>query len=220
MSENIDILTKIDEICPKGLSNRHSYFQLQYFVVGKEPTIQAKIHTCKKELISRKDEIESLSVGLDDLYDQKQLHEISIEEEKKGEGKDKDKNPKIKEIHVRMNRRKLKAIDNQIKSTLSMIKAKEEEANFLIGLYEKLIEIEPEKDWDSLDVQAEFWNARLSREIESRLLMGQSPSPDDFQTVLSLPPGMPVKEWTTKLVEQKREEIKNKLETSTGNKKS
>jgi prephenate dehydrogenase len=37
------------------LTGRHSYFQLKYFIVGKEPTPQAKIWQCLREMKARRD---------------------------------------------------------------------------------------------------------------------------------------------------------------------
>ena len=94
------------------------------------------------------------------------------------------------------------------------LRAKEDEANFLIGLYEKLLEIEKEKDWDSLEVQAEYWNAKLTREIESRLMLGELPNIEDFKTVLALPAGMPIRDTTLKLIESRKNQVRDMLQSA------
>jgi len=205
MSESKNLIDKIDELCPEGHRNQHSYFQLQYFVIGKEPTIQAKIRACKKELLSRKDEIESIVVALEDLCDQRRLHELEIEKIKEA---NEAPLPEEEQIRIRQTRRRIKGVDHQIESFASTIKAKENEANFLIGLYEKLIEVEPEKDWDSLEVQANYWNAKLTQEIETRLLLSQQPNPEDFKTVMAMPSGLPIKDATVKLIEGRKGDVK------------
>jgi hypothetical protein len=197
MSETKTLIEKIDEICPTK-SARHSYFQLQYFVVGKEPTVQAKLRTCKIELLSRKNEIEAITVAIDDLYDKMrllELHGVRLPESE------------MEEINLRREGRHKIALEHQLQELRVTLAAKEDEANFLIGLYEKLLQVEPEKDWDSLEVQCEYWNAKLSREIESRLMLGELPNIEDFKLVLSLPNGMPIKDTTLKMIQDRRKAL-------------
>jgi len=195
-----ELSQKIDEIVPEGRRNRHSFFQLQYFVIGKEPTVQARIQACKNELIVRKDEIESLMVMLEGLYDQFRIEELKIEEIKKSRRPDQIQ--EIDQIQIREFRRKIKGFEYQIEDFKGKLQGKEEEANFLLGLYDKLCEIEEPKDWDSLPVQAEYWNARLTRDIESHLMLGKTPDAEVVQTVLALPDGMPIKAITHQLMKR------------------
>ena len=196
-----ELSKKIDEIVPEGRRNRHSFFQLQYFVIGKEPTVQARIQTCKTELLSRKDEIESFLTMLEEAYDQYRVYEINIEQIK--DGRHRDQWSEVDELNIRKIRRQMKVLDHQIQDFKAKLQAKEDEANFLIGLYEKLCEIEEPKDWDSLPVQTEYWNAKLTRDIEAQFLSGKTPDAEMLKCVLSLPPGMPVRD---KLI-KKNEEV-------------
>lgn len=204
MNQTQELFRKIDEICPDGQRNRTSYFQLQYFVVGKEPTIQGKIQSCKREMLSRKEHIQAVMVELEDVTDKKILERIQLDNVATTEGL----LPEAKEVIARSHKRKIKALDARIEYCQNEIRAKEDETNFLIGLYEKLIGLEAEKDWDSLEVQAEYWNAKLTREIESRLMMGQLPNVEDFKTVMALPQGMPIKDLTKQLIANKKAEVK------------
>ena len=203
MSQNI--IQKINEICPNPSNGRHSYFQLQFFVIGKQPTLQAKIRTCKVELLARKNEIEAVIVSIDDLLDRIKLEELAIE-----------KNKRLVyaaateeiAIETRQHERKKVSLEHQVNELKNTLTAKEEESMFLIGLYEKLIAVEAEKDWDSLEVQAEYWNAKLTREIETRLMLGELPNVEDIKTVLSLPNGLPIKNATLQLVQQREKVAK------------
>ena len=204
-----ELSQKIDEIAPEGRRNRHSFFQLQYFVIGKEPTVQARIQTCKGELISRKDEIESFMTMLEEAYDQYRVYEFNIEQIK-GE-RHPDQIEEMDQLNIRKLRRQMKVLDYQIEDFKAKMRAKEDEANFLIGLYEKLCEIEEPKDWDSLEVQSEYWNAKLTREIETQLLLGNKPDAETLKSVFVLPSGMPIKEITNGLI-RKGEELFAKQE--------
>ena len=218
----MNLIQKINELFPNKPNNRHSFFQLQYFVVGKQPTIQAKIRTCKIELLSRKSEIEAVVVSIDDLLDRIKLEEMEIEcisgncETGQIEIRPHERNKKVPQhqmteynkIDSRQHERKKLALEHQIDELKATLTAKEEECVFLIGLYERLIQIEPEKDWDSMEVQTEYWNAKLTREIESRLMLGELPNIEDFKTVLSLPDGIPIKDATLKLIHDRQQAYK------------
>lgn len=205
MNQTTDLIEKINEICPND-NRRHSYFQLQYFVVGKEPTIQAKLQSCKTEMSSRRDHILATTLEIEELLDKKRLEQLAIEKIKSST--ENDKLLEVEQILIRQHRRKIVALEDRIGYLQRDIRAKEDEANFLIGLYEKLSSIESEKDWNSLEVQCEYWNAKLTREIEARLIMGQLPNVEDFKTVMSLPSGMPVRDITNKLISDKSEAVK------------
>lgn len=204
-----ELFEKIDAIAHNGRRYRHSFFQLQYFVIGKEPTIQAKIEACKRELIDRKDAIQSFNNGLEELYDKKRLEEIKIEELKESKESEDYQSERVN-ILIRQIQRRIKSFNFEIEDMTNRIAAKEDEANFLLGLYEKLNEIEKPKDWDSLEVQAEYWNARLTRLIESQLILGKSPNSEDFLTVLSLPDNMPIKVATKKLIQENKAAVEKK----------
>lgn len=45
----------LEEILKKVPSARHSYFQMQHFVLGNEPTIQGKLWQCLLELKTKKE---------------------------------------------------------------------------------------------------------------------------------------------------------------------
>lgn len=200
------LISKIDELCPNGPRRKHSYFQIQYFLIGKEPTIQAKIQACKTELLSRRDAIKSYEDSIDDLYDQKRLEEIRLEEMKQKNNL--EDLSELMQINIRRVHRKISSINYKINETREEIKAKADESNFLIGLYDKLCNIEEERDWDDLQVQAEYWNARLTQEVESRLLLGQSPNTEDFKTILALPDNMPIKQLTRQLIENGKNKVR------------
>jgi len=74
-----EIMERINKILENELSERHSYFQLKYFVIGKEPTLQGKMWQCIRELRSRKDSLDSTEIQNHELNDKKELIDIKIE---------------------------------------------------------------------------------------------------------------------------------------------
>jgi len=206
-----ELSKKIDELAPEGRRQRHSFFQLQYFVIGKEPTVQSKMQACKNELIVRKDEIESFLTMIEESYDNYRIEELRIEEIK--QNRHPDQLNEVEQINIRNARRKMKVIDYQIEDFKQKLRGKEEEANFLIGLFEKLCEIEEPKDWDSLEVQGEYWNARLTQEIETRLLLGNPPEPEVLKSIYAMPEGLPVKDTIRQLIKHRQEALGNRENT-------
>ena len=59
---NQELIAQLDEVLKNEPVNRHSYVQLKYFLIGKEPTIQAKMWQCIKELKTRRDSLNALEL--------------------------------------------------------------------------------------------------------------------------------------------------------------
>lgn len=206
-----NLLEKIDEIVPEGNKHRHSFFQLQYFVIQSEPTIQSKINACKRELVSRKNSMEGILLSIEEAYDQKELHELNISEiQSNTQPDDEFFVIRRREITIKQARRKIRSLESQIQDLKDKLQGYEEEANFIIGLYYKLIEREPEQDFYTLQNQAEYWNAKLNRELESRLLLGQIPDTELIKTIYNCPDAMPVKQNMQKLIETVSKAAQNK----------
>lgn len=115
-----------------------------------------------------------------------------------------------REITIKQARRKIRSLESQIQDLKDKLQGYEEEANFIIGLYYKLIEREPEQDFYTLQNQAEYWNAKLNRELESRLLLGQIPDTELIKTIYNCPDAMPVKQNMQKLIETVSKAAQNK----------
>lgn len=78
MSNNIikkasDILNKFET------PDRHSFFQIEKFIIGKEVTVQAQLWSIVRELQSRKETIENLELDLENAEDNLELFDIKIE---------------------------------------------------------------------------------------------------------------------------------------------
>ncbi len=73
-----DLYKELDKIIEKEVVNRHSLFQLKYFVVLKEPTTQARLHTCLQELQTRREGMKAAELEIEELLDNKALFGIKI----------------------------------------------------------------------------------------------------------------------------------------------
>jgi hypothetical protein len=73
MKDEIDELLKTNNI-----NQRHSYFQLKYFLIGKEPTLQSKMWQCLRELKTRSESLKNIVLENDDLKDKIEILEEKI----------------------------------------------------------------------------------------------------------------------------------------------
>lgn len=205
MSNNL--FAKMDEVLKKAPENRHSYYQLKHFIIGKEPTVQAKMWQCLKELQTRKETIDNLIVEIADLHDDVALIDVEIEKENVTKSKTfKDKYTKelaVKEMDIRI--RKLKRSADRINRNITKLGEKLEfsiqEARFFLQAFEALEKVEPLKDYDDHDAQKELWEARIAEEINLRILLKQGLTTDLVKTALTLPEDSVVKVEVEKMIQ-------------------
>jgi len=176
---------QVDSILKSNVPNRHTIFQLNYFVIGKEPTHQAKMKRCVEELKSRKSTIESLIMEIDDVMDRNELMKLENADD---------------EIKKRMLNRRIIQNEISIEKLKEQVKNTEEEMVFFVEAFNQLNEVEAFRDWDDIEVQTEYWNAKMLEEVNYRIMMNM---PIDFEivkTVLSLPSETPVKKKIVSLI--------------------
>lgn len=192
MSSNDELFTKIDEVLQKAPENRHSYYQLKYFVLGKEPTTQAQLWQCLRELQVRRETIDTIKTQIEDTKDEIEL--LKIDHDKFYSEDDLTyQNSKLNDICKRekvIRTRRLKRREESLLSNINKLEKKLEfttqEAKFFLQAFEALEKIEPLKDYDDFESQSQYWEAKLGEEINFRMLMRQPLSPDLLKTALSL----------------------------------
>lgn len=175
--------------------DRHTFFQLSFFVIGKEPTHQAKLKKCVDELKCRKRAIDSMMLEIDDLNDKNELLSVEINA--------------MDEVRKRMTNRRIVLNKRSIEDILSKIKGQKEEAAFFVKTFEKLNGIEKIKSWDDPDVQLEYWNAKYMEEINYRILVGLPIEMDMLKSILAMPDTNVKKKVLSLLVNKKTIEEKN-----------
>ena len=207
MSNYNELFDKINKVLTKAPENRHSYYQLKYFVLGKEPTIQAQLWQCLKELQSRKETIETIIMQIADTTDEIEL--VKIENDKfYADDNITYQNVKLNElcklervIKSRRLKRKEESMLNNINKMEKKLKEEIQEARFFLQAFEALEEVEPLKDYDDHEAQQEFWEAKISEEINLRVLTKQPLPSDLLKTALSLHEDSKVKEQVSNLLD-------------------
>lgn len=205
-------IEKLQSLIPEN-SERHSFFQLKHFIISKEPTVQGKLQACIRELNSRKNELQAIEVELADEHDNKRLLEIRMERPRK----DTERNDILK----RKLKRQLMAKDARIQYLRKRLKSVEQEAHFILEIYEWLLTQEPLKDWDDFKVQGDYWNQKLLNELHVKLILTNSIDTELIHSILAMPENSPVKAEMLKLysnrvqslqIDKKKEDQKQQIE--------
>jgi len=191
-----NLIEKIENLTSHSIVSRHSYFQLKYFLIGKEPTNQAKMWQCLKELQARRDNLESLSLQIEEEKDKLELQEINFLKLNKIKNKEDIDDLSKREIEIKD--RKINRLTLSVKNTIKTLEEKkkfiEEECEFFIQTFKNIEKIEPLKHFDDLDSQKEYWGTKLLEKINLKILLENHIDTELVETVLSLPDDIPIKQ--------------------------
>lgn len=208
-----DLLQEIDEVLKNEVVQRHSYFQLKYFLIGKEPTTQAKMWQCLRELKTRKESLDSLELEIADTKDKIDLLDIGIEKLKVQRDNctvyppwnTENYNAHDPQIFEELDRRecdiKIRQLERQKKAAeaglLQLAERKKwlcEEAKFFLETFKNLHNTEPLKHYDDLQAQKQYWGERLANKLNLRMLTNNQLDIDLVETIVALPDDIPVKQ--------------------------
>lgn len=214
MSGYEEFFQKIDTVLEKAPENRHSYYQLKYFVIGKEPTIQSKLWQCLRELQSRKETIESVGLQIEDIKDEIELARIEVEKLEINEFS--TKNERLDEVYGREKSVKLRKLKRKEESLVENINKLErklkfeiQEARFFLQVFEDLEKVEKVKDYDDYEAQKEYWENKISEEINLRILTKQPVNAELIKTALSLHNGSEIKSNMVGILENCRVQLES-----------
>lgn len=206
MATKEEILAQAKNVLRTEVVDRHSFFQLQHFVIGKEPTHQARLWRCVREIKARSENLDALKLEIDDKKDSLRLSELDFEMPVHvGDEFEQQAQERIR-IHKRQIKRKMIGIEHDLQTLEAKQNYLLEEIEFFIRCYAKLSETEKLKPWDDTESQKEYWNAKLSQEMSSKLLMRLPVDTELLKTILALHDSSPVKQETIKLLEEIKQE--------------
>ena len=222
MSNKI-MLDLIDKALENEVCSRHSYFQLRYFLIGKEPTIQAKMWQCLRELKTRRESLSALDLEIEETKDKIELLNINIEKikiEQNFEEPDNTKGHLI--IYIELNKQegdiKIRQAERQIKSAevnLAQLTEKqkwlEEECQFFLQTFIVLEKTEKLKHFDDVDSQKQYWSDKLTNKLNLRMLTGNPLDIELIETIISLPDDMPVKKQTINTLNNRHAQMADAL---------
>ena len=177
---------------------KHSDFQIENFMIGKEPTPNGQIWQCIRELQSRFESLENLKLEIEELYDNMDLKKLDMRILEIKRSKNSDVN--LKEIFEAKNHIKLKKIKRKIKSmekTLDSLLEKknclELESEKICNIFKDLISKHGYSDFEDSKAQAEYWDAKFKLDLNLCSILGYNISIDLVKSAISLPEDTPVR---------------------------
>lgn len=205
-----ELIEKVESILNKvDLPDRHTFFQLEKFVIGKEPTVQAQLWQIVREMQARIETVDSYRKQLEDAEDTLELFDLKIErqnralrEESNNETTYSDLNLKEYEINIRKLQRDKESLVLSARKVNKKLKCILEELAFLTMAYDNIVKNHGEiKSIDNEEAQRELWNEKLLEEFNLRVILQRPLEPEFIRTVLCLGDDSPVKQHVVKLVE-------------------
>ena len=203
-----DLMFQLATVLKNKVIERHSYFQMKYFIVNKEPTTQAKLWQCLREMKSRFEALEALSLELEDGKDNLELINIKIDKlAKKVEIYEENEEVTKRELEIQLKkiiRRKVAAFKN-IQQLAEKKISLEEEARFFLEMFRVWSEVESLKSFDDFDAQCQYWQEKLQNKLNLKLMMNSGIDTELIETVLALPDQAPIKQQTIKSLDTRHE---------------
>lgn len=209
-SDQASLNDKIDTILgQEKIVNRHSLFQLKYFVINKEPTHQRRLWRCIEELKVRKDGLDALQLQIDETEDNIELCVIELEkmENERKQGSLVVMDEREYKIMRRKSERKRQSLFAGLQRLLKTKQEQEEEARFFAESFQILEKQEPLKPFDDFHSQLEYWNERYAQMLNMKILLQLPIDTELVSSVLSLPDGSPVRRQAVALLENQQKQF-------------
>jgi hypothetical protein len=194
-------MSQIDKILEFEITGRSSFFQLQHFVIGIQPTTQSQMWQCLRELKTKKEASKHLLLDIDEMKDNIILAEIELEKTKKIDVID-SLDKKEKDIHIRKTERRINASKEALVGLEKRLNEELEESSFYIKAFLHLNDQEPLKKFDDPSAQREYWNAKLSQDLNLSLLLRRPISTETAKSILSLNDEAPIKKQLINIIDQ------------------
>ena len=205
-----DLREEVKELLKNEVAQRHSYFQLKYFLIGKEPTYQSKMWQCLRELKTRHESLEAIELEREEVKDKIALLDISVLRSEKFAGDELDR--KEADIRLRQLQRQKKALEKNLGDLDERERWLKEECLFFVETFKNIEKIEPLRPFDDLEAQCQYWNERLTTKANLKMLTQNTVDSELVETIISLPDDLPIKKHTLRNLNLKQEQTLRQLE--------
>lgn len=194
------LFDKVQTLLAKAeMPERHTFFQMKNFIVGKECTVQGQLWQITRELRARQDSILALHDQLEDAADNVALLEITVERLRAPADED-ELQGRERQIKIRKVERERASLERTIQTLKNKSKYLLEEMAYLFTAHETLNKIQAMKPLDDVDAQKEYWNEKLTEELNLRLLLRHPLDCDFVKTILALEDTSPVKKQMVEIL--------------------
>lgn len=197
-----ELIEKTDQILANArIPERHSDFQIEKFLIGKEPTAQSQLWQITKELRARQDTREALVDQIEETEDV--IDELQIKLNIRRGLIVQDEPEELKNIQIRRLQRQKRSAERSLEKLKMKYRYLLEEMRCLVAGYEKITaHVGPMKSFDDEQAQREYWNEKLLEEFNLRVIF-QRPLDNEFvRTVMALDDDAPVKRHVSGLIQQ------------------
>lgn len=209
-----DLTAEMEKLLETEVAQRHSYFQLKYFLIGKEPTNQAKMWQCLRELKTRRQSLKAICLENEDLKDKLELLDINRKRKEaeldKNDGSDELLFKEIR-IALRQINRQIQALNENLKEIEERKKWIEEESRFFVETFKNLNKIEPLRHFDDFESQKEYWNEKLTQKVNLKMLTQNSIDSELVETIVALPDEVQIKKQTLQTLTFKQNQLLQQL---------
>lgn len=191
-----EIQKNLLETCQKyNLPQRHTDFQIEHFIIGKECSIYGRMWQCLRELQNRKDIVESLDLELLEIQDNLALENLSLKEmQYKLHDEIDDEDPVIAEIAVEKQKiliakqkRKINSVQNSLDKTLARKSDVLAESAKFLSLFQEIINDKSFVDINDPNAQLEFWNSKFHAELNLTAMLNHPINSELVKSVLAMP---------------------------------
>ena len=174
------MLNKIKEIIDKNIVvNRHSDFQIEKFIIGKENTPSAQAWQCVRELKSRYDNLTNLEMEIENVLDDIEIKKIEIEEEK-------EKNTRKTPFLVRKLERSLNNLFINYNKLIENKKNYLDECAKFLEIFDKIENQNKILEWNDSEAQAQYFENKFRNEMNLDFLLGHPVNKELVKSILQL----------------------------------
>ena len=192
------MLNKIKEILDKNIVvNRHSDYQIEKFIIGKELTLDAQAWQCIRELKTRYESLVSLNMEIENILDDIEIKKIEIEEEK-------EKNSRKTPFLVRKLERSLANLQINHNKLLENKENYEKECEEFTKIFDKIDSKHVIKNWNNTESQAEYFENKFSNELNLDFLLGNPVNKELVRSILQLDNSSKTKVQFLKLINTRK----------------
>jgi len=192
------MLEKIKEIIDKNIVvSRHSDFQIEKFIIGKELTPSAQAWQCVRELKSRYESLVNLDLEIANVLDDIEIKKIEIEEEK-------EKNTKKTPFIVRKLERSLKSLQLNHLKLMENKKNYEEECDKLLNIFSNIEKNNKILSWNDSEAQAQYFENKFRSEMNLDFLLGHPVNKELVRSILQLDNSSKLKNNLIELIDNRK----------------
>lgn len=192
------MLSKIKEILDREIVvNRHSDFQIEKFIIGKELTPSARAWQCVRELKSRYESLLNLEMEMENVKDDIEIKKIEIEEEK-------EKNNRKTPFLIRKLQRSLVNLENNYAKLNENKKNYEDECAKIMEIFNMIDKNVDIKNWNDLAAQREYFENKFGNELNLDFLLGNAVNKELVRSILQLENSSKLRSNLLELIEKKK----------------